>query len=449
MGFTPAAGLTVATTTLTFGGKSLTFAADAIGAPDTSIIFFSAGGELVLGSAGADTISLSDGDANAVWGLSGADSISIAGSGAHVAHGGSGADLFTVEPGSEGNYTLFGDAGSDSFIVPSDIIGSALIHGGTGNDSYMIDSAGAAIIEAANGGYDTVQTKLTAYTLADNVEQLVLTGGGANVHGNSLGNYMRGGAGADTIDGGAGADALWGNGGSDLLIGGTGNDTLSGGAGADTMEGGSGNDVYHVQTYKDVVVESANGGIDLVNSEVNFTLADNVENLAISGVARLGRGNALNNEIWDNVSSSDAVITLSGGAGADTLHGGAGDDIFRFAAGDAPVFSLSTDPVETIIGFAAGSDVIAIAHHPLSDGQLLLQDAGVTITTSIAARVLATVLLLESSGDDGDVAAIQVGADTYLFYDLQADSHKIGATIKLVGIDASTLTAEDFNAPSI
>lgn len=90
----------------------------------------------------------------------------------------------------------------------------------------------------------------------------------------------------------------------------------------DTLEGGSGDDVY-VIARNDVITEMANGGIDLVQSSISYTLGSNLENLTLSGTRAInGTGNALNNVLTGNTANN----VLSGGAGADKLLGGAGAD---------------------------------------------------------------------------------------------------------------------------
>ncbi|MEO7861006.1 MAG: furin, partial [Nitrospirales bacterium] len=52
--------------------------------------------------------------------------------------------------------------------------GANVLTGGAGNDTYVVDSLDT-IVEASNGGTDTVQTAQT-YTLGTNLENLTLTG---------------------------------------------------------------------------------------------------------------------------------------------------------------------------------------------------------------------------------------------------------------------------------
>jgi Ca2+-binding RTX toxin-like protein len=95
--------------------------------------------------------------------------------------------------------------------------------------------AGDRITEASGGGTDTVKSAIN-WTLAANVEKLILTGSAAvNGTGNSGANTLTGNQAANTLSGAGGADTLAGGGGNDVLKGGAGNDRLSGGAGADTF----------------------------------------------------------------------------------------------------------------------------------------------------------------------------------------------------------------------
>ena len=74
-------------------------------------------------------------------------------------------------------------------------------------------------------GIDTVKTSLLAYTLADDVENLVFIGGGNFTGtGSAAANSITGGSGADTLYGGGGNDKLFGLGGADDLYGGSGAD---------------------------------------------------------------------------------------------------------------------------------------------------------------------------------------------------------------------------------
>ena len=181
------------------------------------------------------------------------------------------------------------------------------MRGETGNDDYYVDNAADAVIEEAGQGDDKVFSSIS-YTLGANVEDLALldSGGAINGTGNGLDNDIYGNDSDNTLDGGAGDDRLVGNG---------------------------GNDTYFVGSVSDSVFESANEGIDTVNSHVSFTLSANVENLTLlSGgyAARNATGNTLANVITGN----DLGNTIDGGFGSDSLTGGGGTDTVSFASWD-------------------------------------------------------------------------------------------------------------------
>ena len=202
-----------------------------------------------------------------------------------------------VMTGNGGNNTLDGGTGTDTLI------------GGLGDDIYIVDSITDTITENASGGTDTIESSVTYTIAAANVENLTLTGTAEiNGTGNAVNNVLTGNSGNNSLDGAAG------------------NDTLNGGDGIDTLVGGIGDDVYIVDTATDFITENVGQGTDIVqSSSVSYTLADNVENLTLTGTANInGTGNGNNNTITGNTGNN----TLDGGAGTDILIGGSGDDIY-------------------------------------------------------------------------------------------------------------------------
>jgi Ca2+-binding RTX toxin-like protein len=108
--------------------------------------------------------------------------------------------------GNTGNNLLNGEAGADTML------------GGTGNDTYFVDNIGDQVIENLNAGTDAVFSSVD-YTLAANVEALVLQGSGnLSGTGNVLANNIYGNSGNNTLNGGADADVLQGNGGDDTFV---------------------------------------------------------------------------------------------------------------------------------------------------------------------------------------------------------------------------------------
>ena len=149
----------------------------------------------------------------------------------------------------------------------------------------------------------------------DNVITMIGTGP-ATINGNDGNDTLTGGAGNDTLLGGSGNDVIVGGGGNDILsgdddndklTGGDGNDTLNGGTGKDAMIGGKGDDLYFRAEIGDTVTELAGQGTDIVLSRlVNYTLAANVENLALDTGGVNGTGNALGNLIIGNGAGQQA-----------------------------------------------------------------------------------------------------------------------------------------------
>jgi Ca2+-binding RTX toxin-like protein len=319
--------------------------------------------------------------------------------------------------GNSANNTITGNAGNNILDGGS---GSDIMAGGAGDDTYVIDDVGDLVTEAANAGTDTVQSTIS-YTLGTNLENLILTGASAiNGTGNSSKNYITGNAGNNTLDGGAGADTLAGGAGNDtyvldtamdvvtelenagtdtvkssisytlganlenlilsgasningtgngtnntitgntgnnILDGGLGDDTLDGGTGADRMVGGAGDDTYMVDNASDVVTEAENAGNDTVQASISFSLATNIEHLALTGSASInGSGNSANNTITGNAGNN----ILDGGAGADRMVGGAGNDTYVVDnAGDLVMEAASagTDTVRSAISYTLGSNL--------------------------------------------------------------------------------------------
>lgn len=108
---------------------------------------------------------------------------------------------------------------------------------GLSNDRYDISSVLARIAESPGGGTDTVVASVS-YTLPENVENLVLTGGAANGIGNAGHNTFVGNAGNNTFDGQTGIDtAVFGGPRAAYTVtGSAASRTVSGGAdGTDTL----------------------------------------------------------------------------------------------------------------------------------------------------------------------------------------------------------------------
>jgi len=364
--------ITNETITLTSGGKSLTFLADPLSYASTHdhVLFFN---EDVVGIGTNVTADVLD----ASGGLAGHGSALYGFGGADTLWGGDANDTLN---GGAGNDVIVGSSGTtdgDGHFTESDYLmggdGADSIVGGLGND-HIYGNLFSSTAGAADGN-DTISA-------GDGVD------------------YVNGNAGNDLIDGGANNDKLYGGAGNDTITGGTGNDYLQGNKGNDVLGGGADNDVIH-------------GGAD------NDTIT----------------GDAGNDQIFGD-NGADSIV---GGAGYDSMWGGAGNDVFVFGASDAPNTHIADAAtatghglVDTIGDFTDGADTIALGFTVTS---VLHTGTGVTFTDAAAAQTYAQQLIDASTGTHATtVAAITVGADTYLFYD---DTHLTGtidAAIKVTGV---------------
>jgi Ca2+-binding RTX toxin-like protein len=350
--------------------------------------------------------------------------------------------------GGNGDDTLNGGAGVDQMM------------GGAGSDTYYVDAIEEWIDESPlnDGSIDSVISSVD-YNLGFGIENLRLTGTAFHGFGNELnnvitgnsltGSHLAGFAGNDVLTGGAGNDGLIGDegkdrltggSGDDFLDGGSGNDTLNGGLGMDHMMGGTGNDTYYVDEFNEMADEYYGDGIDSVISSVDYGLGYAIEKLTLTGYARLGHGNELDNAITGNSLignylygyGGDDVLTggtdhdelmghdgddrLAGGLGSDFLGGGSGDDTLNGGAdgdhmfGDDGNDTYYVDNIYDMVYEGSGNDldtVISSVDYHLGYGleNLTLmgnamEGSGNELDNSISANLLNNVYLYGYTGDD-------------------------------------------------
>lgn len=374
--------------TLTENGKSLTFGADALA-------YASQHEHVVFGNSEV-----------ALFGTSLTnDHLSATGTAGHaaVAFGFGGADTIT---GGAGNDTLNGGEGDDHINgVTGNITTDSHGHNVYNDNDFLLGGNGADTITGGDGNdhiYGNVA--VGAAGTADGGDSLV--GGDGN-------DYINGNAGADHIDGGTGNDRLYGGADNDTINGGTGNDYIQGNKGDDSLVGGGGNDTIH-------------GGAD--NDTITVAAGDN--------------------QLWGDMGND----TITGGTGNDTVAGGAGyDDLrtggvghhttFVFATGDADVANLTSattatdhDLTDKLTGFVHGDDSLSL-------GFTVTGVETASATTNFAnvddAYTYAKAIL---AGHGTEVAALEVGADTYLFWD---STHSTGTVDSVLHVVADTPASWD------
>jgi Ca2+-binding RTX toxin-like protein len=311
--------------------------------------------------------------------------------GAEVLVGKGGADRIE---GGAGDDVLVGGAGNDLLDGGP---GADQMAGGAGDDTYYVDGFDDMIVEAGNGGIDTI---VGSGRMGPNIERLVVgPAGGAGAYGNNLDNEMIGGPGNDVLDGGAG------------------NDTLTGGGGADRLSGGAGDDTYYTDGF-DTVYEVANEGVDTVYASAYASLWSwsNVENLTLTGTGSFnGTGNALANVLIGNAGNNE----LSGDAGNDFLDGGPGAD--RLIGGSGNDSYVVDDAADLVIEMSGqGTDSVAASVSYVLDVNV----ENLTLTGSAAINGTGNGLantLQGNAGDNlldggagGDTLRGGAGEDTYI-----------------------------------
>lgn len=315
------------------------------------------------------------------------------------------------------NDTIFGGGGDDT-------INGLSVANATEND-YYFGGAGADVIVGGDGndhiyGFGFGATATTVGNDATDIDDL--SGGDGN-------DYIQGNAGADLINGDGGNDRLFGGNGIDEINGGLGNDSIQGNLGNDVLDGDAGNDTIRGGQGNDVLTGDL-GNDSLLGDLGNDTLTGNDGNDVLSG--------------------GDGDDSLTGGVGFDVLTGGAGNDVFTFGGTDAAftgtVAAATVAAGDEISAFEDGVDKIALG---FTVATVIPGAATASFSTVTAAEVYAQQLLDNHVGA-GEVAAVAVNSDTYLFYvSAGTDNAAINSIIKVDATATSAFTTADFVVPVV
>jgi Ca2+-binding RTX toxin-like protein len=267
------------------------------------------------------------------------------------------ADVLT---GSDGNDFFWGKGGADRFI------------GGHGDDTYVISNAGETVVEAADGGIDTVKSWRGSYTLDAHVENLEILG--RDGIGNDLDNWITGSSGANIIDGGGGDDLLAGGGGADTFVVriGDGSDSIVDFAADDrvVLDGFDPSAAFENahQVGGDVVIDlSASQSLTLRDVQVadltagQFVHVDDVDGIDPAPEYRkpLVLPEATAPERTVNGTSAAETLTgtsqhekLHGAGGADVLVGGDGDDTYVVSDAGETVIEAPHEGIDVVLSWA-------------------------------------------------------------------------------------------------
>lgn len=273
----------------------------------------------------------------------------------------------------------------------------ATINGGDGNDT-LTGSINGDTLNGENGA-DTLFGQDGNDTLSGGQNNDVLWGGADN-------DTLNGNNGSDVLNGGTGNDKLFGNGGDDVLKGSTGDDTLSGNAGADQLIGGGGRDILLIDD-ADTVIDGGNGYdrviITNASTNMNFDLgAANVEQVWGNNTAEILDGSTAASFV--KIFGGGGNDTITGSAAGDRLYGEAGNDMLTGGGGNDRFFFDTGWGDDTISDFTQGSD------------KLDMRAAGVS--------------------DISELGPVNDSGDALLTFG--------GNTIRLTGVDATTLVNSDF-----
>ena len=308
------------------------------------------GVENLLGSAYDDNLR-GNASANVLTGAAGNDTLE-GGAGADQLAGGDGSDTASYAASTEGvtirladGFALGGDAQGDTFSSIENLIGSGngdSLAGDTG--ANRIDGGGGDDTLAGGAGADTLVggDGLDIATYADSAAAVTvnLSLSTAQVStGDAAGDLLEG---IEAVTGSALDDRLIGNGAANALRGGAGNDVLEGLVGADTLDGGDGIDT----------ASYANAG-----AGVTASLADaSVNSGDAAGDVYASIENMRGSVFADNFTGDAADNLLEGGAGNDTLRGGAGADTLRGGDGsDTASYAGSLDDIEVDLSSLSGT----------------------------------------------------------------------------------------------
>jgi Ca2+-binding RTX toxin-like protein len=458
-------------------------AQEAVGA--TSIAGFDQSNDVIVGTAGADTLS----------GLGGNDTLT-GGLGDDSLNGGSGADTYLYNAG-DGNDTITEGASFDG-TVDQLVLGAGLTPA-----NVVISRSGADITLSFAGQSGSVRLVGEDGGFGTGLEQIVFGDGTAWSKQTLEAAYIAAqeAAGAtsitgfdqsnDVIVGTAGADTLSGLGGNDTLTGGLGDDSLNGGSGADTYlyNAGDGNDTITESASFDGTVDqvvlsnintsgisvvrdggdaelvvsettpgAGNGGTVLLKNGFNTAFGQGVEQIVFADGTTWTAANLLAQPISFGDANGDGIVSGTSGAdiinfngGGKILQGGSGSDTYVYALGygsdliqengsisDTDILKFSNlnasdltftrsllDSNDVLITVKSTGDVITIDNEAVGAASAIEQLQFADGTTWSQSQLLASAMIVGVPGAAANAYDTHDGSS--LTYDLGAGNYTVSA----------------------
>lgn len=356
----------------------------------------------------------------------------------------SGGQTFGFHSNVQGDTAQFFDFTRD----PTPVV--TLWDAGGGNTLDLSGYSMGNYVDLHDGAYSSVGGLASNVGIAFGTRIDACVGGSGfdNIKSNDDGDVIQGGAGNDILSGGSGNDHIYGNMQTGAAGATDGDDTIDAGGGTDYVNGNGGNDKITVHGDASRVLGGQGNDQIEVDSGVNHVNGnlgdDQIYMVGGKNDVRGGQGNDfLNAQAGDNVMNGDlGNDTLSAGSGVDVMTGGEGRDAFVFGTGNPSPLYRSGDLAgyhDEITDFTHGQDLLTIYGNYDNPRDVL---HGPAFSSSDGAEQYAQSLL---DGDRSAVAVLQVGSDTYLFWNALGTSSPVDTAVKLDAMQASQVVYSDFS----
>ncbi|MGE5546731.1 MAG: hypothetical protein ACM33T_07535 [Solirubrobacterales bacterium] len=317
--------------------------------------------------------------------------------------------------GGYGKETIIGSIGDDTIDGG---YGVDTMTGGDGNDTYYVDNQNDKIVELEDEGGDTVYASVS-YTLADNLDDLVLQGSAAiNGTGNALANSITGNEGVNVLNGGGGADVMAGGGGNDTFIGGDGVDTVMFEGALTEYVIDPVQDANGYVTVKHIVADEfgePTGTYDQVlkiKNDVELLQFDQIVHFD-DQVIDFADTPALGGYGHDTITGTENGDEIDGGWNSDSMIGGAGDDTYYVDNANDAITETGeegsgNDTVHTTVTYTLGANVENLT---LEDGAGAINGTGNGLANTLTGNGAVNTL---DGGDGNDTLSGGGGNDTLI-----------------------------------